>query len=301
MKIPDNGGLQRLVYNSSILYLFIYSSIYRPYDCWLNDFYHLCSYSSFIGGANIPALNDLLSPFGIVFGDRIYNGELEHEKERTIVFSSGQSLARFPKGGSLGRYNNVADQVDEIISEGGGGGGDNIPAATARNVNNNNKEGDSPAKVQSSTSNAQQSSKTNQVALLGLYPTLTKPSSSSNPPPAFPSYQDNEAIDLTSYLATSGRVAVFGDSTCLDDISKRPSCLWLLSNLLKWSTSDSRHTNNNNNNNNEATNWMEKLGNNVGLERVLEEEYVDQRVKLPGKPSVSIRPSKSIPSRHIYI
>ncbi len=254
-------------------------------------------YYTFIGGANIPALNDLLSPFGIAFGDRIYNGELEHEKERTIVFSSGQSLARFPKGGSLGRYNNVVDQVEDIISE-GGGGGDNIPAATARNVNN--KEGDSPAKVQSSTSNAQPSSKTNQVALLGLYPTVNPSSSSnSNPPPAFPSYQDNEAIDLTSYLATSGRIAVFGDSTCLDDISKRPSCLWLLSNLLKWSTSDiGRHTNNNNN---EATNWMEKLGNNVGIERVLEEEYVDQRVKLPGKPTISVRLSKSIGSRHIYI
>ena len=29
------------------------------------------------GGSNIPAINDLLKPFGIAFGDRVYEGDFQ--------------------------------------------------------------------------------------------------------------------------------------------------------------------------------------------------------------------------------
>lgn len=39
------------------------------------------------GGANIPALNDLLSPLGMAFSDQVYEGEFtlgEHDSELSI-------------------------------------------------------------------------------------------------------------------------------------------------------------------------------------------------------------------------
>ena len=37
------------------------------------------------GGANVPALNDLLAPFGIAFGDAVINGQSNIADERVQV------------------------------------------------------------------------------------------------------------------------------------------------------------------------------------------------------------------------
>ncbi|XP_050419882.1 membrane-bound transcription factor site-1 protease isoform X2 [Adelges cooleyi] len=50
------------------------------------------------GGANIPALNDLLDPFGISFGPNVYNGEFDMG-DRKIHYSSGSHLTTFPSKG----------------------------------------------------------------------------------------------------------------------------------------------------------------------------------------------------------
>jgi membrane-bound transcription factor site-1 protease len=50
------------------------------------------------GGANVPALNDLLEPWGIAFGDTVINGRFELQR-RSITFASGAPLVQFPKGG----------------------------------------------------------------------------------------------------------------------------------------------------------------------------------------------------------
>ena len=50
------------------------------------------------GGANIPALNDLLSSWGIAFGDTIMEGHFsigDHE----MYFASGTGLVKFPEDG----------------------------------------------------------------------------------------------------------------------------------------------------------------------------------------------------------
>jgi membrane-bound transcription factor site-1 protease len=49
------------------------------------------------GGANVPALNELLAPFGVGFGDRVYSGEFSIGQDKS-VFLSGTSISRFPKG-----------------------------------------------------------------------------------------------------------------------------------------------------------------------------------------------------------
>jgi len=67
------------------------------------------------GGANIPALNDLLEPYGIAFGDRIYNGEFEiNSREHSAWFSSGTSIVKFPIGGSLVSFY-LNDKTEEIL------------------------------------------------------------------------------------------------------------------------------------------------------------------------------------------
>lgn len=50
------------------------------------------------GGANIPALNDLLAPLGIAFGDKILNGDFSINGEHSH-YASGTDIVRFPGGG----------------------------------------------------------------------------------------------------------------------------------------------------------------------------------------------------------
>lgn len=50
------------------------------------------------GGANIPALNDLLSSWGIALSDRVFEGDFtlgDHD----MYYASGSTITRFPDGG----------------------------------------------------------------------------------------------------------------------------------------------------------------------------------------------------------
>ena len=50
------------------------------------------------GGANIPAINDLLAPFGIAFGDKILTGDFSIDEEQSH-YASGTDIVRFPSAG----------------------------------------------------------------------------------------------------------------------------------------------------------------------------------------------------------
>lgn len=52
------------------------------------------------GGANIPAINELLSSFGIAFGDKILNGDFSIYGEQ-IHYASGADIVKFPGGSYL--------------------------------------------------------------------------------------------------------------------------------------------------------------------------------------------------------
>ena len=52
------------------------------------------------GGANVPALNELLEPLGIGFGSQVYSGTY-HLGGGAVAHFSGSSLRRFPAGGRL--------------------------------------------------------------------------------------------------------------------------------------------------------------------------------------------------------
>ena|SRR3990167_252181 len=51
-------------------------------------------------GSNVPALNDLLQPYGISFSSSIYSGEFSLSSFKAI-YSSGTSISSFPAGGKL--------------------------------------------------------------------------------------------------------------------------------------------------------------------------------------------------------
>lgn len=52
------------------------------------------------GGANIPALNELLAPFGIAFGGKILSGDFSIDGEQSH-YASGTDIVKFPGGGYL--------------------------------------------------------------------------------------------------------------------------------------------------------------------------------------------------------
>ena len=69
------------------------------------------------GGSNIPAINDLLSPFGIAFGDRIFEGDFKIGDHSTN-YASGSSIIRFPNSpnGYL-IYRDLVDQGEEFLKD----------------------------------------------------------------------------------------------------------------------------------------------------------------------------------------
>ncbi|WAR11340.1 MBTP1-like protein, partial [Mya arenaria] len=120
------------------------------------------------GGANIPALNDLIAPLGMAFSDSVYEGEFmlgEHDMQ----YASGTSIAKFPKEGVI-VTKPLKDQGHEVVS------GDTL--------------------------NAQD------VPVLGLHQTP----------------------------GGGGRVALYGDSNCLDNSHMKKDCFWLLSALLEYTS-----------------------------------------------------------------
>ncbi|KAL3859602.1 hypothetical protein ACJMK2_009816 [Sinanodonta woodiana] len=65
------------------------------------------------GGANIPALNELLAPLGMAFSDQVFEGELtlgDHD----MYYASGTSIAKFPEEGTLITVN-LKDQGNEVL------------------------------------------------------------------------------------------------------------------------------------------------------------------------------------------
>ena len=85
------------------------------------------------GGSNIPALNDLLTQFGIAFSDGVFAGTYSlsditlngDTKPRDFPYLSGSALARYPLDArvlSVSLHDQVAEVTAELVKE-----ADNIP------------------------------------------------------------------------------------------------------------------------------------------------------------------------------
>ena len=69
------------------------------------------------GGANVPALNDLLEPFDIELGDYVGEGEFEIDGH-SVYFASGTMIKSFPSTGKVVRRT-VLDQGAEVLRQEG--------------------------------------------------------------------------------------------------------------------------------------------------------------------------------------
>ncbi|XP_048828805.1 membrane-bound transcription factor site-1 protease isoform X1 [Brienomyrus brachyistius] len=121
------------------------------------------------GGANVPALNDLISIWGMAFSDGLYEGDFtmaDHE----MYYASGCSIARFPEDGIV-IAKTLKDQGLEVLK--------------------------------------QETAVVDSVPILGLYQTPSE---------------------------GGGRIALYGDSNCIDDSHRQKDCFWLLDALLQFTS-----------------------------------------------------------------
>lgn len=63
------------------------------------------------GGANVPALNDLLTPLGAALGDAVLEGSVAGFSTSSFQYASGANIVRFPRGGVLHELP-LADKAD---------------------------------------------------------------------------------------------------------------------------------------------------------------------------------------------
>lgn len=134
------------------------------------------------GGSNIPAINNLLKPWNISFGDLVFEGDFKlggHE----MYYASGSSITSFPADG-LQIRRNLNDQGKEIIDK--------------------------------------KLVKLKDVPILGLYST------------EFNKKQQNLHPPIRKH--SEGRIAVYGDSSCLDSAHLQKDCFWMLEALLQFTT-----------------------------------------------------------------
>lgn len=122
------------------------------------------------GGANVPALNDLLASFGIAFGDKILNGDFSIDGEQSR-YASGTDIVRFPAGGYVHSFPFL----------------DSSESGATQNI---------------------------------LVSSMTKADS-----------------PILGFLKVGGgRIAVYGDSNCLDSSHMVTNCYWLLKKILDFTS-----------------------------------------------------------------
>ncbi|EZA58379.1 hypothetical protein DMN91_005650 [Ooceraea biroi] len=152
------------------------------------------------GGANIPAINDLLySNWGVAFGDQVRDGQFTLGQHAPVTFASGTTLIRFPKDGFI-LYAELHDQGQELLEKEKG-------TATL-------------------------------VPILGLLPVTNKKdvgeSYKGEINNEIPQTEKNNVKEQAG--TTPGRLVVYGDSNCIDDSHLQKPCFWMLDAILEYTT-----------------------------------------------------------------
>ncbi|CAI2731569.1 unnamed protein product [Schistosoma spindalis] len=164
------------------------------------------------GGSNLPALNELLRPFNIEFGDSVFSGNyvIGH---RTVAYHSGSSLRKFPNqvianhtGRTVLLKVNLVDIGDQFIQH------------------------DSMF----SNSESKTSLEVDKI-LVDSEPNLRlKPIIDKDPTPTILGLWTPIVENVVSEV---GRLSIYGDSDCLSSTHLSSNCFWLLDALLQFSTS----------------------------------------------------------------
>ncbi|KAH8295715.1 hypothetical protein KR018_005650 [Drosophila ironensis] len=174
------------------------------------------------GGANIPALNDLLKPFGIAFGDFVGEGHFKLG-DHSMYYASGATIVRFPSNpGDILVGTKLNDQGVSIINSKAStkDAKKDVPIfglfqTKENSVESNEEIISNPENDLINTLSTDYSTFKNRVLLLrkrdhGI---------------AF-------AKSIDSRINNEGRIAVYGDSNCLDATHLEKACYWLLITFL---------------------------------------------------------------------
>ncbi|XP_017072489.1 membrane-bound transcription factor site-1 protease [Drosophila eugracilis] len=171
------------------------------------------------GGANIPALNDLLKPFGIAFGDFVGEGHFKLG-DHSMYYASGAAITKFPMNpGDILVGTKLNDQGLSIIN-----------AKTA------NKE----AKIDLPIFGMFQT-KANSIDSKEEIMSLAESNLVEAIPTDYSTFKNRvlllrkkeRSISLAKVNTNSeGRIAVYGDSNCLDSTHLEKACYWLLITFL---------------------------------------------------------------------
>ena len=157
------------------------------------------------GGANVPALNELLKPWGLAFGDCILSGTVMLKPGRPIVLASAADVAAAPVGAHVHRAH-VTDHAPRDPSEGSeGGGGGNALRGSAKKGEHGER------------------------GVAAFYQTKRRDESSSSSAGA-------GASDETREFHHPGRLALFGDTGCLDSSHQSVECYAFLDDILEYLT-----------------------------------------------------------------
>lgn len=149
------------------------------------------------GAVNVPAVNDLIGVLGMAFGDTVLEGEFKLGRH-PMYYASGTNIAKFPADGRVVAVD-LKDQGKEVLD----GAGVDVKNA----------------------------------AVLGLLD-RTRSAARENEVAG----EDNGGEAETSDRGASenhhvGRVALYGDSNCLDSSHMQKDCFWLLEALLDFANS----------------------------------------------------------------
>ncbi|CAF4464078.1 unnamed protein product [Rotaria socialis] len=151
------------------------------------------------GGANLPALNNLLKPLGIALGDTVLEGNFDLG-EHTIYYASGTHIVQFPADGYL-IYRPLIDQGETIIRM-------PISPKMPQQRHLNLEDHENLVTQQQQDIESIVKSRSSSMPILGL-------------------------VEASG----GGRVAVYGDSNCIDSVHLSRDCYWLLLALLEFTTS----------------------------------------------------------------
>jgi membrane-bound transcription factor site-1 protease len=151
------------------------------------------------GGANVPALNDLLKPFGYAFGDRVLQQAVVPIGGSRLNVQAGANVARAPAGA----WTHVGD------------------------VSERDARHEKPRRTNRKSA----------VASFFQVGEFTGPPQGLNPKPTA-----EGSSASPNATAKSGRLALFGDSGCLDSSHQGAPCHDFLGSILRFLTENDRST-----------------------------------------------------------
>ncbi|XP_033228138.1 membrane-bound transcription factor site-1 protease isoform X2 [Belonocnema kinseyi] len=156
------------------------------------------------GGANVPALNDLLYPnWGIAFSSDVRDGQFVLGQHPPVIYASGTTISRFPQEGFL-LHAELRDQGQELLSE-------------------------TPVKS------------TTLSPIMGLLQTKSpnlnkKVDNTQNDQINDIDNIENDGDDDDKSSIVAGRLVVYGDSNCIDDSHLQKPSFWMLDAILEYAT-----------------------------------------------------------------